>query len=122
MSKKIPRITGKQVAERAGVSQTTVSFVLNQVENSNISEETRQRVLDAVRDLNFVPDVRAQALARGRSNTIALILSNPHRQVFVDEYIPTILTGLSEVTQNTAFASSSNCSTIKPILPTPTAI
>ncbi len=103
MSKKIPRITSKQVAERAGVSQTTVSFVLNQVETANISEDTRQRVLDAVRDLNFVPDVRAQALARGRSNTIALILSNPHRQVFVDEYIPTILTGLSEVTQEHGF-------------------
>ncbi len=103
MPKKIPRITSKQVAERAGVSQTTVSFVLNQVESSNISEETRRRVLDAVRDLNFVPDVRAQALARGRSNTIALIISNPHRQVFVDEYIPTILTGLSEVTQKHGF-------------------
>lgn len=103
MPKKPQRITSKQVAERAGVSQTTVSFVLNQGEHSNISEETRQRVLDAVRDLNFVPDVRAQALARGRSNNIGLILSNPHRQVFVDEYIPTVLTGLSEVTQEHGF-------------------
>lgn len=103
MSKKTARITSKQVAARAGVSQTTVSFVLNQVENSNISEETRQRVLDAARDLNFVPDVRAQALARGRSNNIGLILSNPHRQVFIDEYIPAILTGISQVTQKHGF-------------------
>ncbi len=103
MPRKSPRITSKQVAERAGVSQTTVSFVLNQVENSNISEETRKRVLDAARELDFVPDVRAQALARGRSNNIALILTNPHRQVFVDEYVPTILTGLTEVTQQHGF-------------------
>lgn len=103
MPRKSPRITSKQVAERAGVSQTTVSFVLNQVENSNISEETRQRVLDAARELDFVPDVRAQALARGRSNNIALILTNPHRQIFVDEYVPTILTGLTEVTRKHGF-------------------
>lgn len=99
MSKKPPRITSKQVAERAGVSQTTVSFVLNQIESSNISDETRQRVLDAARELNYVPNMSARALASGRSNNIALILGKPHRQVFIDEYIPTVLTGLSDVTQ-----------------------
>jgi LacI family transcriptional regulator len=99
MPRKQAKITSKHVAQRAGVSQTTVSFVLNQVENSNISDETRQRVLDAVRELDYVPDVTARALARGRSSNIALILVNPHRQVFIDEYFPAILTGLNEVMQ-----------------------
>ena len=99
MASKPKKITSKQVAERAGVSQTTVSFVLNSVENSNISDETRQRVLDAVRELNYVPDAMARALARGRSNNIALILGRPHRQVFTDEYVPGILTGLRDVVQ-----------------------
>src|SRR5688572_26384611 len=103
MTKSQRKITSKQVAERAGVSQTTVSFVLNRVEKSNISEETRRRVLEAARELRYVPDTAAQALARGRSNNIALVLTRPHRQVFIDEYIPSILTGLSEVTQKHGF-------------------
>ena len=103
MPKKPRKITSKQVAERAGVSQTTVSFVLNDVENSNISRETRQRVLNAVNELGYVPDVMARALARGRSNNIALVLGKPHRQVFIDEYIPTVLTGLTGVTQQHGF-------------------
>jgi DNA-binding LacI/PurR family transcriptional regulator len=101
--KKRRKITSRQVAEKAGVSQTTVSFVLNDVENSNISQETRQRVLQAAQELNYVPDVAARALARGRSNNIALVLSRPHRQIFIDEYIPNILTGLSSVTQERGF-------------------
>jgi DNA-binding LacI/PurR family transcriptional regulator len=96
-------VTSKQVAERAGVSQTTVSFVLNEVTNSNISEETRQRVLQAAHDLNYVPDMAARALASGRSNTIGLILSRPHRQVFIDEYIPNFITGLTQTTQKHGF-------------------
>lgn len=93
------RTTSKQVAERAGVSQTTVSFVLNNVVDANISEETKERVLTAARELNYIPDVAARTLARGRSDNIALVLAQPHRQVFIDEYIPRVLTGISEVTR-----------------------
>jgi LacI family transcriptional regulator len=41
------RIISQDVAKRAGVSRTTVSFVLNGVKGANISEETRDRVLAA---------------------------------------------------------------------------
>ncbi len=94
---KLRRVTSKQVAERAGVSQTTVSFVLNDAPNSNISEETRQRVFDAARELNYVPDMAARNLARGRSSTIALILIKPHEKVFADPYIPNVISGLNHV-------------------------
>ncbi len=97
------RPTSKQVAQRAGVSQTTVSFVLNNVVDANISEETKERVLTAARELNYIPDVAARTLARGRSDTIALVLAQPHRQVFIDEYIPRVLTGMSEVTREHGF-------------------
>lgn len=46
-----------------------------------ISEETRQRVLDAIAELNYVPDARAQALRSGNTKTIGLIIPdirNPH--------------------------------------------
>ena len=97
------RITSKQVAELAGVSQTTVSFVLNNVVDANISDETKERVLNAVRELNYTPHAGARTLARGRSDTIALVLQQPHRQVFIDEYLPRVLTGITEVTQRAGF-------------------
>lgn len=97
------RATSKQVAELAGVSQTTVSFVLNDVGDANISAETRERVLKAARHLNYIPDVSARALARGRSNNIALVLMQPHRQVWLDEYIPNVLTGINLITQPLGF-------------------
>jgi len=49
------RITMKDVAVRAGVSQSTVSFVLNDIGEMRISDETRERVLDAVRTLGYRP-------------------------------------------------------------------
>lgn len=49
------RVTMKDVAVRAGVSQTTVSFVLNGQETMRISAETRKRVLDAIAELGYRP-------------------------------------------------------------------
>lgn len=69
------------VARQAGVSKTTVSFVLNSSDTPNIPDETRQRILDAVEELGYELDARAQALRSGNTKTIALIipdLRNPH--------------------------------------------
>jgi len=69
------------VAHHAGVSQTTVSFVLNSNDTPNIPDDTRQRVLDAIEELGYEPDARAQALRSGSTRTIALVipdLRNPH--------------------------------------------
>lgn len=97
---KSKRITSRQVAKKAGVSQTTVSFVLNDLASANnISNETAQRVLNAAQELGYVPNVAARTLARGRSANIGLILAQPHEQVFIDEYIPSILSGLSRITR-----------------------
>ena len=97
------QVTAQQVAQRAGVSPTTVSFVLNDVPGSTISEETKERVRQVARDLGYIPHVGARALARGRSNNIGLVLIQPHYQVFTDPYIPNIIAGMSEVTQPNGF-------------------
>ena len=72
------RIIAQDVATRAGVSRTTVSFVLNAVKAANISEETRQRVLAAADELGYMPDAAATALASGRTQTIGLVFSRDH--------------------------------------------
>ncbi len=80
-----------------------MSFVLNATPGMNISEETRQRVLRACKELNYVPHVAARTLARGHSNNLALVLVRPHAQVFADPYIPNIITGLNRASQEHGF-------------------
>jgi DNA-binding LacI/PurR family transcriptional regulator len=91
---KTRRVTSQHVAERAGVSRTTVSFVLNNVEGAQISAETRQRVLQAAKDLGYVPDAAAQSLASGKSKTIGLVLARPSKQIAADMYLTQVLDSL----------------------------
>src|SRR5690348_9778570 len=73
--------TGADVARRAGVSPATVSFVLNDVPDSRIPDETRARVLAAAQELGYVPNAGASALAAGRSQLVLLPLLNmPYSQ------------------------------------------
>ncbi|MBI5667656.1 MAG: LacI family DNA-binding transcriptional regulator [Chloroflexi bacterium] len=59
------------VARLAGVSITTVSRILNN--KPDVAQATRQRVLDAIQQLNFTPHVQAQRLAAGKSQSIAVL-------------------------------------------------
>jgi DNA-binding LacI/PurR family transcriptional regulator len=68
------RITSNDVAREAGVSQSTVSFVLNGTPGQTIPEETRRRVLDAVKKLDYRPRASARSLAAGRSDVVLLAL------------------------------------------------
>ncbi|NEG89790.1 LacI family DNA-binding transcriptional regulator [Bifidobacterium aerophilum] len=62
--------TSKDVAALAGVSQSTVSFVING--KSVVAEATRRRVEDAMRKLNYQPNAVARTLKTNRTNIIAL--------------------------------------------------
>ena len=62
-----------EVARLAGVSQTTVSLVLGgKKQGAAISEETRQKVLDAASSLGYVPDPVASRLAASRNNLLGV--------------------------------------------------
>ncbi len=63
----------KDVAEFAGVSRTTVSFVLNNVPNANIPPETQQRIWAAVEELGYRPNAMAKNLRSERSNVLGFI-------------------------------------------------
>lgn len=89
------RATAKEVAELAGVSRTTVSFVLNDVPGMRISDETRQRVLDAARQLNYHPDATARRMVSGQTRVIGFVLRQDPEQAFSDQFLPQVLSGLS---------------------------
>ncbi|MGW2050292.1 LacI family DNA-binding transcriptional regulator [Streptomyces sp. NPDC001858] len=74
MARRTGRVTATDVAKEAGVSQTTVSYVLNDVPNQKISEQTRRRVLDAVAKLGYKPSAAARALRLGRSDLVLMFL------------------------------------------------
>lgn len=74
----------KDVADRAGVSTATVSRVLNNL--SVVKGSTRTRVLKAVADLNYHPNLHARTLAGGKSSTIGMIASNLENPFFFDVF------------------------------------
>lgn len=69
-----PRVTRAEVAEMAGVSGTTVSFVLNRTPGQRIPEETRARVLEAARALGYEPHLGARSLSKGKNDLIVLLV------------------------------------------------
>jgi LacI family transcriptional regulator len=63
----------RDVARVAGVSQTTVSFVMNDVPEVQIPQATRDRVWAAVRDLGYRPNAIARGLRRDATDTIGFV-------------------------------------------------
>lgn len=61
------------IARHVGLSRTTVSFVINGRTDVQISDKSRQRVWDAVKELGYRPNAGAQSLASKRTNLIGLI-------------------------------------------------
>ncbi len=89
------RPTSRDVARLAGVSRTTVSLVLNNVPDVHISPETRQRVLEAARQLGYYPDASARRLVSGKTHTIALVWHRGPDQMYRDAFLPGLLQGVT---------------------------
>lgn len=73
MPKKTGRVTAAEVARLSGVSQATVSYVLNDNPAQKISDSTRERVLRAVAELGYTPFEPARTLRSGQSNIVLFV-------------------------------------------------
>lgn len=95
------RPTQKDVARRAGVSRSTVSYVLNDQTELKIpiSDETRQRVMDAIAELGYEPDARAQSLRLGHTNIVGVIIPAIQNPFFWQ-----ILSGISDRLQEAGYS------------------
>ncbi len=87
-------LTLRDVSEASGVSEMTVSRVLRN--RGDVSESTREKVLEASRALGYVPNKIAGALASQRVNLVGVIIPSLSNMVF-----PEVLTGISEVLEDT---------------------
>jgi DNA-binding LacI/PurR family transcriptional regulator len=89
------RPTSADVAAAAGVSRTTVSFVLNGRTDVKIPAATRERVLQAAERLGYHPHAAARQLAGGRMHVIGLVLRQSPEQVASDAVLAETLRGLA---------------------------
>ena len=87
-------LTLRDVSEASGVSEMTVSRVLRN--RGDVSEATREKVLNAAKTLGYVPNKIAGALASSRVNLVAVIIPSLSNMVF-----PEVMTGISEVLDGT---------------------
>lgn len=72
------RVTSFDVAKRAGVSRSVVSAVLNNTPGIGVGAETREAVLEAIRELNYHVDAGARSMKTGRSMTLAAFGDTRH--------------------------------------------
>jgi DNA-binding LacI/PurR family transcriptional regulator len=92
-------VTIKDIAERAGVSTTTVSRILNGRESGvPIREETRQKVLSIATELGYRPNIMARALRGSRSLLIGVLAQN-----ITSLFHSQILRGLNDVAVKRAY-------------------
>lgn len=77
-------VTIKNIAELAGVAQGTVSNVLNG--KGNVGSEKIRRVMDAARELGYVPNERAALLRKGESNTLVVMMPDSRSSPYLDFY------------------------------------
>lgn len=75
-------VSSKDVAKHAGVSQTTVSRVLNTPEL--VKKPTIDKVMKAIQELNYIPNAHARSLVQNKTYTIALLSGPLHNPFFVD--------------------------------------
>ncbi len=95
-------ITLKKVAAAASVSHTTVSLVINNVAGSRVSQKTRARVLEAIKKLDYNPNLTAQRLASGKTNSIGLY--TPFEiPIFRNYTFMEMITGIQDVLSEKGF-------------------
>ncbi|PSK96439.1 LacI family transcriptional regulator [Murinocardiopsis flavida] len=85
------RPTLEMVARRAGVGRGTVSRVING--SDQVSEATRVSVMDAVTALGYVPNRAARSLVTQRTDTVALVVSEPEDRLFAQPFFAEIVRG-----------------------------
>ena len=80
MAKKKSNVTIKDIAREAGVSVATVGRVIGNY--GNVSEDTRQKVMQVASELNFVPNMLAQGMRNNSTQTIAVVVPDIQNKFF----------------------------------------
>jgi len=85
-------VTISDIAKQAKVSSTTVSRVLNN--SGYVKEDTKQRILDVIKEMNYTPSAIARSLSKSETNTIGVIVPD-----ITNGYFGEIIKGISEIAE-----------------------
>ncbi len=91
-------VTLEEVARLANVSRATVSRVVNG--DLRVGEHARSSVQAAVKQLGYVPNRAARSLVTRRSDSIAVVITEPTGRLFGDPFFPRLLRGISDTLSN----------------------
>lgn len=86
-------MTLEEIAKLSKVSRSTVSRVINN--EPNVSQVTRERVLEIVHQVNYHPNVAARGLAAGRTRILGLVIPMGVSALFTDPYFTILIQGVS---------------------------
>lgn len=89
----VKRVTMQDIATEAGVSRTTVSFILNDTPHTNISEATRNRVLDVAKKLGYVRSTKQ------KPRTISFLVRRPTEEFAQAAFLIEVVRGMSSVVE-----------------------
>lgn len=89
------KVTINDIAKAAQVAKSTVSKVINN--SPTISEATRNRVLDIMREMQFTPNSVATQLAKQQSYTVGLVIDMERRDDFLNPFFYSIIGGVESV-------------------------
>ena len=90
------KITISDIASKAGVSRMTVSRVLSG--NGPVAEETAKKIKNIMAEMNYQPNLIARSLSIRRSMTLGVLIPKTE-QLFLDNYIAQVLSGMTDVAQ-----------------------
>ena len=82
----------RDIAKRTGVSSTTVSRVLNR--SGYVKEDTREKVLEAIRETGYVPNAVARSLSVREASSIAVIVPD-----ITNEFFPSLISGIAALAE-----------------------
>lgn len=102
MSASRANVTIRDVAKESGVSVATVSYVLNDGPRS-VRPQTRQRVLDVMRRLNYHPNAMARGLVRRQMHTLGVLFGMVEPEIVTNPYAAAVLQGIFSAGANRGY-------------------
>jgi LacI family transcriptional regulator len=99
----MPNVTMKKIAQKAIISYTTVSMVLNE-KPINVKDETRERIMQIARELNYLPNHFAQSMKTGKTGILGVSISGvPDEGMFRHPYMNELYRGINTVANDSQY-------------------
>lgn len=91
----MPKVTIKEIANKANVSVTSVSFAFNSP--SRLPEATVQRILEVAEEIGYIPNPIARSMSTGRTGTLGILVPQPFTEIIRNAFLYQFLEGVADI-------------------------